>query len=296
MPCYRPVKGYQNAPGEPLVFSRAQAVSSRVSGINVPCNSCVGCRLERARQWAMRCVDEASLHKENAFVTLTFNEANLPLNRSLDKSIFQRFMKRLRKSIAPKRVRYFHCGEYGPSTGRPHYHALLFGIDFPDRVFLKETASGEKIYRSKTLESLWPFGYSSVGDVTFGSAAYVARYHLKKVGGANARTGYVNQATGEVLEPEYVTMSRRPGIAAGWFDKFYRDVYPHDFRVVKGLDTKPAKFYDSLYERVDPVSFRRVKLRRMSSVNRLDNTDARLLVKEEVKLAQTRMLSSNLEA
>lgn len=168
-------------------------------------------------------------------------------------------------------------------------------MSFPDRVYFKTTASGEKVYVSKMLERLWPFGYSSVGDVTFGSAAYVARYHLKKVGSVVSDNHYVNPASGECLSPEYVTMSRRPGIASVWFDKFKSDVYPHDIRVIKGVDTKPARFYDSLYELVDPDGFKRIKLARVLAVRRDDNTDERLAVKEEVKLAQVRTLSSSLE-
>lgn len=142
---------------------------------------------------------------------------------------------------------------------------------------------------------MWPFGYSSVGDLTFGSAAYVARYHLKKVGSIVSDDHYVNKVSGELLSPEYVTMSRRPGIGRGWYDKFKSDVFPHDVRVIKGVDTKPCKFYDSLYEAENPVGFRRVKLLRCVGVDREDNTEARLLVKEEVKLAQVRSLSSSLE-
>lgn len=142
---------------------------------------------------------------------------------------------------------------------------------------------------------MWPFGYSSVGDLTFGSAAYVARYHLKKVGSIVSDDHYVNKVSGELLSPEYVTMSRRPGIGRGWYDKFKSDVFPHDVRVIKGVDTKPCKFYDSLYEVEDPVGFRRVKLLRCVGVDRKDNTEARLLVKEEVKLAQVRTLSCSLE-
>lgn len=109
MPCYKPVKAFYGSrlPSgkREIVFSSGQAQSCL--DLKLPCGSCVGCRLERARQWAMRCVDEASMHKENSFITLTFNDDNLPLNRSLDVSIFQKFMKRLRKEVAPLRLRFF---------------------------------------------------------------------------------------------------------------------------------------------------------------------------------------------
>lgn len=156
------------------------------------------------------------------------------------------------------------------------------------------TRAKERIFVSPQLNRLWGFGFASVGNVTFGSAAYVARYHLKKVGSAVGDTGYLNRTTGEVLAPEYVTMSRRPGIGRGWFEKFHTDVYPQDSRVIKGVDTKPCKFYDTLYEGMDPSGFREIKLDRMvkASALRDDNTDERLAVKEKVKMAQISQLKT----
>ncbi|WNK13363.1 MAG: replication initiator protein [Microvirus sp.] len=302
MPCYRPVPGFQDRPGLPLVFSRAQAVSSQVRPVSVPCNGCVGCYLERARQWAMRCTDEASLYRDNSFVTLTFDDVHLKKRgRGLDHRDFQLFMKRLRKFIGGQMVRFFMCGEYGELYGRPHYHGLLFNLGFPDRVYLKTTKSGEKIYRSPSLESNWEFGYSSVGDVTFGSAAYVARYHVKKSQGVVSKDHYVDKRTGELLPPEYIRMSRGSsarktgGIGRGWFEKFKSDVYPRDVRVIKGVDTKPPRFYDALYEIESPDDFSMLKARRIRSVDRKDNSESRLLVKEKVKLAQIASLSNSLE-
>lgn len=167
------------------------------------------------------------------------------------------------------------------------------------------TKAREPIYVSSQLDRLWGLGFASVGDVTFGSASYVARYHLKKVGSIVADDHYVNPVTGEVLAAEYVTMSRgagkddpdprfRGGIGKGWYEKFRSDVYPRDHRVIKGVDTKPCKFYDSLYEREDPAGFREVKLDRMvkASALRDDNTEERLAVKEKVKLAQISILKT----
>lgn len=109
MPCYKPVKAFYGnllpSGKREIVFSSGQAQSC--IDLKLPCGTCVGCRLERARQWAMRCMDEASLHRHNSFITLTFNDKNLPLNRSLDVSVFQKFMKRLRKEVAPLRLRFF---------------------------------------------------------------------------------------------------------------------------------------------------------------------------------------------
>lgn len=123
----------------------------------------------------------------------------------------------------------------------------------------------------------------------------MARYHLKKVGSVVEDDHYTNKFTGEILKPEYITMSRRPGIGAGWYDKFKSDVYPRDSRVIKGVDTKPCKFYDSRYELENPSGYERVKLARLRNVDRSDNTQVRLDVKEKVKLAQIASLSTSLE-
>lgn len=306
MPCYRPVKawyGNKLASGKrEIVFSSGQAQSCM--SLALPCGTCVGCRLERARQWAMRCNDEKSLYSDNCFITLSVNPESLKLHGdSLNHGYFQKFMKRLRKHFDGRLIRYFMCGEYGPTNGRAHYHALLFNVDFKDRVFFRETDAGESIYRSATLEKLWPYGFSSVGDITFGSAAYVARYHLKKVGGVVSDNHYLNKRTGEMLSPEYVRMSRGSksrgtgGIARGWYEKWKSDVYPRDVRVIKGVDTLPCKFYDKLYEHDDVAGYEKLKVKRAlrGNGNRLDNTEDRLLVKEKVKLSQLKVLNTSKE-
>lgn len=306
MPCFKPVKawyGNKLASGKrEIVFSSGYAQSCL--SLALPCGTCVGCRLERARQWAMRCMDEASLYKDNSFITLTFRpEVLAQRGPGLDVRDFQLFMKRLRKFTGGQMIRYFHCGEYGSNFFRPHYHALLFNMGFPDRVYLKHSKAGYPVYRSPSLEANWPHGFSSTTDVTWGSASYVARYHMKKVGTVVSDNHFVHPRTGEMLHPEYVTMSRGShsrgtgGLGKGWYEKYKSDVYPRDARVIKGVDTKPAKYYDSLYEAEDPEGFSSMKLDRMvnASALRSDNTEERLLVKEKVKLAQIASLSTSLE-
>lgn len=131
----------------------------------------------------MRCVHEASLHEENAFITLTYDDDHLPVGGTLKKDDWQRFAKRLRKYFKGRKIKYFHCGEYGERTKRPHYHALLFGVDFSDKVAFKKSADGSTIYTSETLSRLWPAGFCTTGAVTFESAAYCARYVMKKITG-----------------------------------------------------------------------------------------------------------------
>ncbi len=262
--------------------------------LKVPCGQCIGCRLEKSRQWALRCHHESLLHADNCFITLTYNDDFLPDDLSLHKKHFQDFLKRMRRSFGP--MRYLHCGEYGVATeknnfiARPHYHAVIFGFDFSDKIFWKKV-NGQSLYLSADLEERWEKGYCTVGTLTFDSAAYVARYILKKVNGDQAQSHYerINFETGEVCQvlPEYITMSRRPGIATDWFDQFKSDCYPSDFITINGKKMRPPKFYDNMYEILEPVEFANVKKARKSAMlKHADNlTPERLAVREKCQLS-----------
>lgn len=265
----------------------------------MPCGRCVGCDLERSRQWAVRCMHEASLSPDNCFVTLTYAEEHLPPGGSLDREAFPLFMKRLRKSISPQKVRYFHAGEYGDTYWRPHYHACLFGYDFPDKVQWS-VRGGFPVWRSPALEALWPFGNSEIGSVTFESAAYVARYILKKLRGRDADSvsakllhyAAVDGETGEVFfrEPEYATMSRRPGLGALWFERFADDVYTHDELVMRGEKMRPPRYYDKLLAASDPTRAEAVCFARARrEVEYEELTPRRLAVREKVAKARVNL-------
>lgn len=276
MSCYHPLTAYRTAAGD-VVFSELRRYDI-VSTLSLPCGQCVGCRLERSRQWAVRCVHEASLHADNCFLTLTYNDASVPRSGSLDYQEFQRFMKRLRKHIQPRKVRFFMCGEYGDERDRPHYHACVFGFDFPDKRYFKKSPSGEPLFRSDTLERLWPVGYALIGAVTFESAAYVARYIMKKVTGDDAEAHYHGRT------PEFTHMSLKPGIGRGWFEKYEGDVYPHDYVVVRGRKMRPPRYYDQALKRKDEEQLDSVKFARVMSAREhvADQTPERLAVREVV--------------
>lgn len=199
-------------------------------------------------------------------------------------------------------VRYFHCGEYGEETGRPHYHCLLFNFDFHDKVYFKSNSSGDRLYTSALLSKLWPFGHHFIGAVTFESAAYVARYVMKKVTGDLADEHYVDKETGFIRPAEYVTMSRGSkvrgtgGIGKSWLEKYVKDVYPHDEKVVRGKICKPPKFYDKQLELTDPSLFVKIKARRLALAAKCsdDNTPWRLEVKRQVKEDQLKRLKRGL--
>lgn len=290
MACYHPLSAWyaqsrnEKTGRRPITFRFAEGFKDRP--VSVPCGTCLGCRLERAREWAVRCMHEAALHERSCFVTLTYDDAHLPEGRSLKPDDMVRFLKRLRHRQGGG-VRFFQCGEYGDENGRPHHHAILFGVDFPDREFYRERG-GVRLDTSATLAQLWPYGFSTVGEVTFDSAGYVARYTLKKVGTSNLpKSGLV---------PEYLTMSRRPGIGRGWIDRYVKDVYPSDELVVNGHVTKPPRYYDDQAAKLMPKSLEEVKTRRRGAgASDPDATGSRLVVREVVKSAAVRGLERELE-
>jgi len=199
-------------------------------------------------------------------------------------------MKRLRKEIGPG-VRYFHCGEYGEKLGRPHYHACLFNYDFPDKRLWKKTNGGD-LYVSETLNKIWGSGHCVIGSVTFDSAAYVARYITKKITGTDAPLHYGNR------QPEYTTMSRRPGIGADWYKKYSTDCYPSDTVIMRGKEIRPPKFYDNKFELDNPTEFRKIKSNRKAMALEpwdYENSPSRQSVKEEVQLRNLDQLKRSYE-
>lgn len=319
MPCYHPLvgldQGIRQDTGKRFIkvlkrseisdYGRKQATLLPIS-----CGRCIGCRLERSRQWATRAVHESSLYPENCFITLTFRDA-CPLDGtktdptfSLYKHHFQRFMKRLRREFAlgvlshPKKngylprfkspnIRYLHCGEYGENLGRPHHHACLFNFDFFDKQYWK-TKEGNRYYTSEILNNLWPHGMCIIGDVTFESAAYVARYIEKKVNGENAEYYYDGKL------PEYSTMSRRPGLGKQWMKKYTDDIFPKDYVVIRGERSNVPKYYNKLYELTNPDEYVIVRDMRLNSAkNNPDNNTARLHAGEIIKKAQMATVPRN---
>ncbi len=257
MSCIRPLRGFR-APGGQVKFSRKGAWSDRP--VTVSCGRCISCRLARSRDWALRCVHEAQLHERNCFVTLTYDNEHLPKDLSVDVEHWQKFAKRLRKRCG--RFRFLHCGEYGERTFRPHYHACIFGLDFSRDSMLWKREKDYTLSTSPMLNEIWGMGHCILGALNYGSAAYVARYVMKKMTGDLAKEEYrrLDERTGEewFVKPPYVTMSRRPGLGAEWFSRFYRDVYPDDVCIRDGRKQRPPKFYDRLMERKDPVFWKGV--------------------------------------
>lgn len=263
MACYRPLRAWRARKDlSKIVFKPAEGNWNHA--LQLPCGRCIGCRLEHSRQWAVRLEHERQMHAESMFLTLTYRNEDLPEGGTLVKKHFQDFMKRLRSWVdyeypETPPIRFYACGEYGSKLQRPHYHAIVFGLRFPDEVLFRETPAGHRLMISDRLQELWPFGFSTIGDCSFESSAYVARYVTKK------RRFKTPKEMGDWYDgriPEFSLMSRRPGIAADWFEQFQPEVYPADQVVARGRAMKPPRYYDKLFELHHPEELETLKEQR----------------------------------
>lgn len=254
--------------------------------------------MDKAKDWATRCMHEAQMHEHSSFITLTYSDEHLPEDYSVSVREMQLFMKRLRFEITT-RIRFFAVGEYGDKNLRPHYHALIFGYDFPDRVIYARTKDGIR-YTSEQLNRLWGLGRNELGTLTIKSANYVARYSFKKQGGDNAAKHYLrtHPVTGLTVQakPEFAIQSRRPGIGSTWFDKYKADCFPSDFLVVEGRQTAVPSYYLRKLTEEDQKQVQ--QKRKMASVKpalKANRTPERLAVREEIHDDRVSRLKRTLE-
>lgn len=353
MPCYSPLSAWRTDDGE-IIFKERGHIRDNIT---LPCGQCIGCRLEKSRQWAVRCMHEARMHKRNTFLTLTYDDDHLPdrywtgarytTGRNAGNKIYagnlrypdvQKFFKRLRKAIAQKSafkggdiqpaspksaptaqntdmgltphtpIRYYLAGEYGEQHWRPHWHICLFGYDFQDAFYLQTSKTGHKLFMSPTLAQLWPYGLHSIGELNFETAAYTARYVMKKITGQQAKQHYqkLDYDTGEIinLKPEFNVMSRRQGIGLSWLNRFRNDVYPHGYVVVRNHKTQPPRYYDKKWsesleggnylDNDDPYEILRLRRHLAAALHYEDQTDSRLLTRRRVTEAQVKQLKRTL--
>lgn len=320
MPCTSPLHAYAPAPApeggsksklfadgparsRKLVFSASKSYQG-ARAITVPCGQCLGCLLDRSREWAVRAVHEASQHEHNYFVTLTYDDEHLPADRSVSLRELQLFKKRLRNNEGA--FRYLSCGEYGDTTLRPHYHTILFGLPLSDLRPWSKSNSGEMLYRSATIEKHWTHGIAYIGHVTMQSAGYVARYSIKKSQGKHQPDRYrrtaIDPTTGEVREwhvdPEFLAMSKKPGLGAGWFEKYKADAFPSDFLVVDGKRVPVPRFYLNLLAKDDAFQTLRVQAKRkLNGLKHADNnTDRRLATRHESQQLRAKRLHRSHDA
>ncbi len=206
---------------------------------------------------------ETKDHEFNSFLTLTYNDEQLPKDGSLVKSHHQNFMKRLRQHFPNATIKYYMCGEYG-DLGRPHYHSALMGLAFPDEILWSHN-HGMPLYTSETLEKIWGHGHTKIGQLEMQSAEYVAGYVLKKITGTQADDHYRrydDYGNPYWLQEEYNAMSK--GIGENWIKKYWRDVYPSDEMPIPGVGIvrSPPRYYEKIMEGIDEQVMQEVKTKR----------------------------------
>lgn len=278
MACHHPTRAFSLASGGISFVERGDVTGD----IKLPCGQCIGCRIDRARDWSLRIGHESKLHGQSWFVTYTYEQ--MPNPPSLIYSDFQNYLKRQRKVSGP--FRFFVCGEYGDLNWRPHWHAIMFGLTLND---LQRFGGSDQmpLYTSKTVQNAWGRGFVTIGGVTPQSANYVARYNLKKVTGDRAKFHYqwIDPETGEEhqLTPELCRMSTRPGIGADWYKRFHGDVHTHDYVVRDGAKNPVPRYYDKLSK---SQGYELDEIKQQRQIDALpkawNNTPERLAVRAEV--------------
>lgn len=261
-------------------------------GLYVPCGKCRGCRISRSREWSTRIMHELSYHKNSLFVTLTYNDDHIPSDYSLNKKHFQDFMKRLRRRFDDRPLKYYGCGEYGEHTSRPHYHLILFGLGYDDLLSYRVNS---KVFASKYLESIWPFGQNSIGSVTYQSARYVADYIQKddrsdKYGGRLPPFSLMSQGIGkqfaldnakQIIQNMDITIN---GKSVG-IPKYYQKVLdiPRDFFIEKAKE-REKEVDQKLYERAQKIGSATPIEKRKSQIQRNKNNISRQEMKKKGRI------------
>lgn len=257
----------------------------------VPCGRCNGCRIAKSKEWAIRCIHETQANGDNnSFITLTYNSDHLPTDASLNHEHFQKFIRSLRKRTGIP-IRYYMCGEYGRATknngyiARPHYHAILFGYNFPDKTY-HTVRRDNQVYRSGLLEQTWDKGFSEIGNVTFKSCAYVARYIIKKQKKNDDKYVIIDNDTGEITgyrKPEYTHMSLKPGIGSDYWDKNQIDLYEY-VMIEPGKKMEVPKYYKEKLKKEQPILHEILRKKRVEKARKsTDNTPERLDVRNYIQ-------------
>lgn len=294
MPCTHPLTALRLRDGRVVIVPSHDVVSGGdpaslkyrgqiEKSFFVPCGKCHDCRCNRIRHWATRMMHEAEMHPVSIFATYTYDNDHVPRNDDGDMTLvnyhWPAYMRELRRDFGAG-IRFFQVGEYGigcqvcekpqqlctcenyvPGLGRPHHHAAIFGTSYADGVFYK-SEGGKTYYTSEKMSEHWPHGHCCFTNLTYEGAAYIAGYAQKKLYGDVAPAHYRDRL------PEFITMSRRPGIGGNWLKKYVYDVYPHDHFTGRGGKTlHPSRYYDKLYGRMDPESMECIKLEREEYVD-----------------------------
>ena len=189
--------------------------------LDVPCGHCLACRISRTREWTVRLLHESEFWDDTSFVTLTYDDDHLPSNGSLVPRDLTLFFKKLRKDLGDRKIKYYACGEYGDTYGRPHYHAIIFGLSLKDK---------------KLIEDNWHKGFVKIGCVTYDSCRYVAGYVQKKLYG-KASKEYEDKG---IVAP-FSRMSK--GLGERYVDKYWNKLYDMNTVTVRGVPMGLPRYY-----------------------------------------------------
>ena len=288
MPCLRPIDAYQPHEGAPLVFEKPRGQISRE--LRVKCRRCIGCRIEDATHWTARGMCEQSMHPPGSchFATLTYDDEHLPLNGNLIYSDYQQFARYVRRDIGP--FRYMVTGEYGEKTGRPHFHAHLFGLMVEDLQIYGRASNGDQMFESPSVEKAWGRGSVILGEVNPTSLMYTTGYALKDTQAKHAEA-YLKECevSGELvqLQPPFMRTSRKPGIGGPWFDKYATsDVFPKGYVTHFGKKYYAPGYYLRRLEKLDPELYAEANEKRLEAIAtkeyRRNSTRERLNTRERL--------------
>lgn len=288
MSCYHPLRAFRDVSGN-VNFVRNSIMNdewlrcrdnfltfspSYGSVLALPCRQCIGCRLDYSHDWAVRCLLEAkmSIPESCYFLTLTYEDSCIPDSMrsfssdidtgevlfptlTLDKKELQDFMKLLRyyafQKYGVEGIRFYACGEYGTKSMRPHFHLILFNFNVPDSDLHEyryvKSQSGMPLLESDIVNLAWKKGLAPIGRLSYNSACYTAGYMLKKVKGPSADDYYKSLG----IIPEFSLMSRMPGLARSFYEKYSDYIYENDRLNIhvgnRAVAPRPPSYFDKLY-------------------------------------------------
>lgn len=275
-------------PGGVRLLGNARSGFFKSGEFPLACGTCVACLKNRARNWAVRATHEFSFHTRSCFLTLTYDEEHLPYAGSLVPEHFQKFVRAVRAEFG-KGIKFLGCGEYGERWGRPHYHAIFFGVDFFQDRYVAGKRQASEVFRSPSLESLWPMGRSEIGSATVASAGYVAGYVAKKC----------SRERLEGREPEFLRMSLRPALGMRWIAEHWRSVYARDSVVMDGFELPVPRAYDKWLAREHPLVWEEVQFKReegrSSPSSDSELQESRLVACEEYLTAKVNLFAREVE-
>jgi hypothetical protein len=270
MPCNNPLRAYR-ANGGGITFSKNQGFKDMP--LDIPCGQCMACRKQKRIEWGVRILNETKMHDKSCFITLTYDNISIPEGETLVKDDLQTFLKSLRSSLEPERIRYFAVGEYGSQTYRPHYHAVIYNY-WPDDAKLWKQLETGPMWKSEKLQKKWGHGIVGINSMSFDLAQYLAKYVTKKITGDMAEKHY-----GDRL-PEFTLMSRRPGIGASYYEKYKKEIWSTDsVPVGGGRSLRPPMYYYRKLKEENPDLHFKIAKKRLENV--VDNDPHRQWLKDE---------------